>query len=75
MSRHVILLTDAHEAPAFDLIEALQAEFGFALVVATHDLNVAAHNMLEIFARVASSATPAPAITRRAPSLARPSLC
>jgi len=24
MSRHVILLTDAHEAPAYDLIEALR---------------------------------------------------
>ena len=25
MSRHVILLTDAHEAPAYELIEALRA--------------------------------------------------
>ena len=24
MSRHVILLTDAHEAPAYELIEALR---------------------------------------------------
>ena len=32
MSRHVILLTDAHEAPAYELIEALR---GAGLVVHT----------------------------------------
>ena len=42
MSRHVILLTDAHEAPAYELIEALRAAGVKTLIEGLREVEIAA---------------------------------
>src|SRR3989442_6710587 len=42
MSRHVILLTDAHEAPAYELIEALRAAGVRTLIEGLREVEIAA---------------------------------